>query len=524
MEHRVAGMRRGLVLVSLISLIAAACGTSTPSAAPSAEASQPAASAAPSEVAITPAPINADAPGPNGGKVIRWFIGLGTGGKPDQIAAETKVADDFNNSQKDVYLSVEIYDNRVASNQLQIEIAAGNAPDIIGPVGVEGLNIFRSQILDLSDLVTSQNFDMSNIDPKLVEFWKMGENDAMIGLPFATYPSFMYYNKNLFDEADLPYPPTKVGEQYQGKTWDMEAVRQLGMKLTVDKNGNDATSSDFDANSIVQWGFDSQWADNNPVAESTIFGAFSVVGDDGKTAQIPDPLKTGLEWYSNGVWKDHFIPTYAQIRSDLLGPDNEFSTGNLAMAETHSWYMCCINPAPPARARLRVGRRGRAVIQRHDDGEAPCGHLQPAQVDEAPGRGLQGPDRAGQFRCTAGELRGFPGRSVQAGRVLRHDQQAVSRRHDRLGRAAGDAVVSGHPQPSVVHARLRQGQEGPPGPWQRVSDERARHRCRADEAANGVAGHLRRGSGIDSLLLRPPGRFSSAREVELSQIPTPQGA
>ena len=348
MEHRVAGMRRGLVLVSLISLIAAACGTSTPSAAPSAEASQPAASAAPSEVAITPAPINADAPGPNGGKVIRWFIGLGTGGKPDQIAAETKVADDFNNSQKDVYLSVEIYDNRVASNQLQIEIAAGNAPDIIGPVGVEGLNIFRSQILDLSDLVTSQNFDMSNIDPKLVEFWKMGENDAMIGLPFATYPSFMYYNKNLFDEADLPYPPTKVGEQYQDKTWDMEAVRQLGMKLTVDKNGNDATSSDFDANSIVQWGFDSQWADNNPVAESTIFGAFSVVGDDGKTAQIPDPLKTGLEWYSNGVWKDHFIPTYAQIRSDLLGPDNEFSTGNLAMAETHSWYMCCINPAPPA--------------------------------------------------------------------------------------------------------------------------------------------------------------------------------
>ena len=354
MEH-LAGMRRGLVLVSLISLIAAACGTSTPSTAPSTAASQPATSAAPSEVAITPAPINADAPGPNGGKVIRWFIGLGTGGKPDQIAAETKVADDFNNSQKDIYLSVEIYDNRVASNQLQIEIAAGNAPDIIGPVGVEGLNIFRNQILDLSDLVTSQNYDMSNIDPKLVEFWKMGENDAMIGLPFATYPSFMYYNKKLFDEADLPYPPTKVDAQYEGKPWDMEAVRQLGMKLTVDKNGNDATSADFDPNSIVQWGFDSQWADNNPVAESTIFGAFSVVGDDGKTAQIPDPLKTGLKWYSDGVWKDHFIPTYAQIRSDLLGPDNEFSTGNLAMAETHSWYMCCINPAAPAKRDFEWG-------------------------------------------------------------------------------------------------------------------------------------------------------------------------
>ena len=173
MEHRFAGMRRGLVLASLISLIAAACGTSTPSAAPSAAPSQAAASqAAPSQVAITPPPIDTSAPGPNGGKVVRWFIGLGTGGKPDQIAAEMKVADDFNASQKEIYISVEIYDNRVASNQLQIEIAAGNPPDIIGPVGVEGLNIFRSQILDLSDLVTSQKYDMSKIDPKLVAMGK----------------------------------------------------------------------------------------------------------------------------------------------------------------------------------------------------------------------------------------------------------------------------------------------------------------------------------------------------------------
>ena len=139
MESRFAGMRRGLVFASLISLIAAACATSTPSTAPSAAESQAAASAAaPSQVAITPAPINNDQPGPNGGKVIRWFIGLGTGGKPDQIAAEVKVADDFNASQKEIYLSVEIYDNRVASNQLQIEIAAGNPPDGRSPLRVVG--------------------------------------------------------------------------------------------------------------------------------------------------------------------------------------------------------------------------------------------------------------------------------------------------------------------------------------------------------------------------------------------------
>jgi len=348
-----------MVLAAVVAIVVAACGGTTTSPSTGTAASAPAsagavATAAPSLVAVTPKPIAAG-PGPNGGKVVRWFIGLGTGGKPEQLAAEFKVADDFNASQKEIYLSVEVYDNRVAANQLQIEIAAGNPPDIIGPVGVEGLNIFRNQVLDLTELVASSKYDLSKVDPKLVEFWKMGEGSAMIGLPFATYPSFLYYNKKLFDEAKLPYPPTKVGELYQGKPWDVAAIREIGKKLTVDSKGNDATNANFDAANIVQWGFDSQWADNNPVAESTLFGAFSVVGADGETAQIPDPLKVGLQWYSDGVWKDHFIPTYAQIRSNLLGPDNEFQSGNLAMAETHSWYMCCINPAAPAKPSFTWG-------------------------------------------------------------------------------------------------------------------------------------------------------------------------
>ena len=220
----------------MIAIIASACGgsaaTTAPSAATSAAApsaaATSAASAAPASasaaaaatpsatpLAITPAPI-AQGPGPNGGKVVRWFIGLGSGGKPEQVAAEQKFADGLQRRRRrTIYLSVEIYDNSVAANQLQIQIAAGNPPDIIGPVGVEGLNIFRDNLLDLAPLITSQNFDMTKFDPALADFFKMGKNGATIGVPYATYPSFIYYNKKLFDEAKLPYPPTKVGEHVQ---------------------------------------------------------------------------------------------------------------------------------------------------------------------------------------------------------------------------------------------------------------------------------------------------------------------
>ncbi len=348
------GPRTVMVAAGIVAILAAACGGSTATTAPSAAATAapaateaPAPTEAPSLVAITPEPIAA-AVGPNGGKVLRWFIGLGGGGKPEQIAAEQKFAADFNAAQKDVYLTPEIYDNSVAAQQLQVQIAAGNPPDIIGPVGVEGLNIFRDNLLDLKPLIVSENFDMSGFDPALVDFFDIGKDGATIGVPYANYPSFIYYNKKLFDEAKLPYPPTKVGDMYNGKPWDMAAVRELGMKLTVDKNGNDATSADFDPENIVQWGFDMQWADDRSDTEATIFGSSSVVTPDGKTAQITPQFTEGMKWFNDGVWKDHFIPTSAAIQSDLLAKGNPFQSGNIAMVGTHLWYTCCINPAPPA--------------------------------------------------------------------------------------------------------------------------------------------------------------------------------
>jgi multiple sugar transport system substrate-binding protein len=341
-------LSRSLGLILGVVLVLSACSAS---ASPSPTSSQAAAS--PSLLTITPAPLPDTGPGPNGGVIVRWFIGLGTGGQPQQVAAEQKVATDFNAAQKEIFLSVEIYDNKVAGNILKTQIAAGTPPDIIGPVGVEGLNLFRDQLLDLSSLVTSQNYDTSKVDPGLNDFWKMGEDNALIGLPFAVYPSFLYFNKDLFDEAKLPYPPTKVGDMYQGKPWDTTALRDLAMKLTVDANGNDATSATFDPANVVVWGFDMQYTDNSPLAETSLFGASSFVGSDGKTAQIPDQVSTGEKWYSDGVWKDHFIPSANQINSDLLDKGNEFESGNLAMNESHSWFTCCVYPAAPAKPKIK---------------------------------------------------------------------------------------------------------------------------------------------------------------------------
>ena len=362
------GTSRVVVLFVGFMLVLGACGgAASPAPASSAPAESQAAVASPTVApAITAAPLP-PGPGPNGGVVVRWFVGLGAGGQPQQLQAESEFVNEYNSSQKEVYIALEIYNNNVAANILKTQIAAGNAPDLIGPVGVEGLNLFRDQLLDLQPLIDKTGYKVDGVDPKLVDFFKLGEGGATIGVPFATYPSFLYYNKDLFDEAGLPYPPTKVGDKYQGKDWDMAAVRDLAMKLTVDKAGNDATSPNFDAKNVEQWGFDMQYADNSPLAETSLFGASSFLAADGKTAQIPDEVRTGEKWYNDGVWKDHFIPGAAQINSDLLDKGNEFESGNLAMNEVAQLVHLLRLPGGPGGTQGQAVRlRDRAVVQRQD--------------------------------------------------------------------------------------------------------------------------------------------------------------
>src|SRR6188474_1208769 len=166
------GTSRLLALLVGFSLILAACGTAASPAAPSSQpASSEAAAPSPTEApAITAPPIDTSAPGPNGGVVVRWFVGLGAGGQPQQLQAEAEFVNNYNNSQKDVYIALEIYNNNVAANILKTQIAAGNAPDLIGPVGVEGLNLFRDQLLDLQPLIDENNYSVEGVPQELVDF------------------------------------------------------------------------------------------------------------------------------------------------------------------------------------------------------------------------------------------------------------------------------------------------------------------------------------------------------------------
>lgn len=339
-----------LISVLLVaSIVLAACGgsaTEAPAAEPTATEAMAEATEAPAaEPTATEAmaePTEAPAAATSGDRVqVRWFVGLGAGTDEGTLEPQKTFVENFNASQDKIELVLEIVDTDSASDALATQIAAGNAPDIVGPVGIKGRDSFKGAWLDLQPFIDKYNYDLSDFDPAMVKFYQVKE-EGQLGIPFGIFPSFIIYNKDLFDEAGLPYPPSEYGKPYVDENgneveWNMDTLRELSMKLTVDQNGNDATMAEFDPENIVQFGFMNQWTD--PRGIGTFFGAGSLVDDNGN-AQIPENWKTAWKWTYDGMWKDWFIPNGPYGGADFLqGPGGPFSSGNLAMIHIHLWYV-----------------------------------------------------------------------------------------------------------------------------------------------------------------------------------------
>jgi len=296
------------------------------------------------------------------GKVcVTWFVGLGTGTNAEQIAVQEEVVADFNASQDKVQLILQIVPFNAARDALSTAIASGNPPDIVGPVGWGGSNDFRGSFLDITDLITANNFDLSIFDPALVASYKTDE--GQVGLPFAVFPGGMYYVPAMFDEVELNYPPSKYGDKYTMPDgtevdWNWDTVTEISKLLTIDVNGKNSTEEGFDATQIVQVGYTPQFQSGQSIA--TFYGGPSLVYSGSAkgeyAAAIPEGWKTAWKWYYDGMWGEQpFIPTGPLAGSVEFGAGNVFNSGKAAMGLTQTWYTCCLGDLVKGGTEFQVG-------------------------------------------------------------------------------------------------------------------------------------------------------------------------
>ena len=332
-------MKRLILFLNLLligAMVITACGTpATPALtteAPVATEAPPVATEAP-PVAEEPTAVVEEPP--TTGKVkVTIFVGLGTGTDPEQITAENALAEKFNSTHDNIEIEFLIEPYDTSREKLLAMIAGGTAPQVIGPMGVETTAQFLDSLEDLTPYIQKDNYDLTDFyGPAATLNTYEGKN---VGLPLGLYPTFIFYNEGAFDAAGVDYPT----HDYNDTTWTMDKLREVAMLTTLYTNGNNATSADFDPTSIAQYGLDNSWETSRGWASSWApenMGRPTTA--DYKTAIVNDSdWVTALQWYSDAIWKDHFMPDAASLTA--MDPNGDlFVFGTLAMWTSQTWYM-----------------------------------------------------------------------------------------------------------------------------------------------------------------------------------------
>ncbi len=138
--------------------------------------------------------------------------------------------------------------------KLLAEFASGSAPDIfMSGDGDVAKWVALGAAENLDPYIDGPNgFDRDALLPAVADFGKVGSSTYYLTKDYS--PLVLFYNKDLFEAAGVAAPTAD---------WTWDDLVNAAKKLTVDANGKDATSPDFDASNIKQWGLQApdSWGD-----------------------------------------------------------------------------------------------------------------------------------------------------------------------------------------------------------------------------------------------------------------------
>lgn len=189
----------------------------------------------------------------------------------------------------------------------------------------------------VSDLTSIFANDPEAAD-RLDNMWYRWDNGTKtIGTAAAVESMVLYYNRDLFDDAGVGYPPAFAADAW---TWD-EFV-DIAKQLTVDRNGNNAASAEFDPDNIDVFAiaFPTWWAGWLPFIYSN-GGQFA--SDDGTELMLNQPEAVeALQALQDLIYVHHVAPTPAQSQS-LPAATVMMQTGKVAMSVDGHWQVLAMS-------------------------------------------------------------------------------------------------------------------------------------------------------------------------------------
>ncbi|HOW58776.1 MAG TPA: sugar ABC transporter substrate-binding protein [Candidatus Omnitrophota bacterium] len=239
-------------------------------------------------------------------------------GTPEEVHIITEALQEWQNEHPEIKIIFEHTPYTGYISKILTRIAGGAAPDIIATEVDYFVTFASKEVLeDLNPYVAAdeKNFKKEDFFPQIID--RFTHNGKFFAVPRDIAPfACVFYNKRLFDEANLPYPT---------EDWTWSDLLRLARELTKKDN----------AGRVTQYGFYT-WAWQN-----FIYGNGGGLVDnvkDPKKTRLDDPLTiAGLQFYADLSNLYGVMPTPVAFSNFGMGADRMFANGRIAMFLSGIW-------------------------------------------------------------------------------------------------------------------------------------------------------------------------------------------
>ncbi len=342
--------RYWLILMALISLLLlAACGGAADEPAAPDEGAAPA----------TDEGSAGEASSDVSGTVSYWLWDA------SQLPAYQACADAFQAKNPNITVAIEQLGWDDYWSGIQTGMVSGTAPDVFtNHLAKYPEFAQKNQLVNLQPLVERDGVSTDIYIGDLAQLWTRDGN--RYGLPKDWDTVAVIYNKDMLDKAGVD---PAIMDEWTWNAQDGGTFEETFATLTLDENGNNGLSADFDPTKVVQYGFIPQGAGGGyGQTQWSMFAAsngFTFMDELWGTDYHYDSpaLAETLDWYSGLSLDKGYAPGFAELKS--LGAGAMFAAGQGAITTDGSWLInWYVNNTdfPIGFGRLPAGPEGRKSV------------------------------------------------------------------------------------------------------------------------------------------------------------------
>jgi len=244
-------------------------------------------------------------------------------GDDEEVRVLQDTINKFESEQDKIHVEIVQIDRADYVGTLNTRAAGNNLPDT-GIMAEDAVLMWAEQGM-LADVSHMYGAD----EAKPLDSLAFTYQGKTVGYSVANEVLLTFYDRKAFKDAGVTPPPASADQ-----AWDWDTFVDVAKQMTLDKNGNNAKSPNFDPNNIKRYGV-MFCPDFWQLEEWSVSNGGAWYDKDGNvTIDSPEAME-GLQKIADLALVDHVAPQYGTNTATTI--DQDLVAGNCAMYVNGQW-------------------------------------------------------------------------------------------------------------------------------------------------------------------------------------------